>query len=250
MGPRWDVHLDWWLGCPWRRVGKGASAEVGAVRLWCMSNFWRRKGGKEGSYIGKVLRLQWSSKTISARPVVSPWSRVTCQRSPRRWALVNRHPCCWTSISHRDHSACVHHASCVVTMTPCIWLVVVSAWWFSASSITDVFWWWLTYDARNLHTLHAPCHQSRLCIRSLISDLPALFLSGFQLDGQPVATSGVLRIPINGLTLGQFFPTKSSAPACCSIHWKNVPSPCERICCYVDTAHLHFVLRYWVLAHL
>ena len=230
MGPRWDVHLHWWLGCPWRRVGRELAETGKAVRLWHMSNFWRRKGGKEGSYIGKVLRLQWSSrssKTISARPVVSPWARVTCQRSPGRWALVNRRPCCWTSVSHRDHSARVHHASCVVTKEgPCTWLSHCVCRWFSASSITDVFWWWWTYDAEICTLCMLPCVSPRPLHQIALSLIFQPF--SFQASNwmvKPLATSWSLMYSINGLTLGHFFHTKSSALLCCSIHWKNVPSP-------------------------
>ena len=226
MGPRWDVHLDWWLGCPWRRVGREL-AEIGkAVRLWRMSNLWRRKGGKEGSYIGKVLRLQWSSKTISARPVASPWSRVTCQRSPRRWALVNRRPCCWTSVSHRDHSARVHHASCVVTNEgPCTWLsrcvcLVVQCLFHKRCFLVVVNIW-----CRNLHTLHAPmCQSTAFASDRLVSDLPALFLPGFQLDGQAIGHFLESYVFNKRSHFGPLFPHQVKCPAC-SIHWKNVPSP-------------------------
>ena len=161
-------------------------------RLETISHWLReRKGGKEGRYIGKVLRLQWSSrssKTISARPVVSPWARVTCQRSPGRWALVNRRPCCWTSVSHRDHSARVHHASCVVTNEgPCTWLsrcvrLVVQCLFHNRCFLVVV-----NIRCRNLHTLHAPmCQSTAFASDRLVSDLPALFLPGFQLDGQAI----------------------------------------------------------------
>lgn len=229
MGPRWDVHLHWWLGCPWRRVGRELAETGKAVRLWHMSNFWRRKGGKEGSYIGKVLRLQWSSrssKTISARPVVSPWARVTCQRSPGRWALVNRRPCCWTSVSHRDHSARVHHASCVVTKEgPCTWLSHCVCRWFSASSITDVFWWWLTYDAEIFTLCMLPCvspqplHQITL---SLIFQ-PFSFQAS-NLDGQAIGHFQESYVFNKWSHFGPLFPHQIKCPAC-SIHWNNVPSP-------------------------
>ena len=76
--------------------------------------------------------------------------------------MVNRRPCCWTSVSHRDHSARVHHASCVVTKEgPCTWLSHCVCRWFSASSITDVFWWWLTYDAEIFTLCMLPCVSPR-----------------------------------------------------------------------------------------